>query len=64
MVKGTVVEFTMEKGYGRIELEDGQIVIFDAGVMSTFDVKPGDTGEITYRELRNGRKVISRIDFD
>ena len=63
MPKGKVLEFTQEKGFGKMELEDGTVVTFDASVISSFDIGPGDVGEVEFRELRNGRRVIAKVDF-
>lgn len=63
MAKGKVIEFTQVKGFGKIEMEDGSVLTFDASVVSSFDIKAGDVGEVTFRELR-GRKIITRVDFD
>lgn len=62
-MKGTVIEFTQERGFGRIELEDGSIMNFDASIISRFDIGPGDVGEVELREIA-GMKIISRIEFD
>ena len=63
MAKGKVIEFTKERGFGKLELEDGSVVNFDASAVSRFDIEPGDIGEIEFREIR-GRKIISKIEFE
>jgi hypothetical protein len=63
MLKGTVIEFTQEKGFGKIELEDGTVLNFDASVASHFEIGPGSVGEVHLREIR-GRRIITRIDFN
>jgi len=63
MPRGKVVEFTQEKGFGKIQLEDGSVLNFDASAASSFEIGPGDEGEVELRELR-GRKIVTRIDFD
>ena len=62
-MKGTVIEFTQEKGFGKIELEDGSVMNFDASIISRFNIGPGDVGEVQFREIA-GTKIISRIEFD
>lgn len=64
MPQGKVIEFTQEKGFGKIELEDGTVLNFDASVINTFEIGPGDVGEVELRELRNGRQVVARVDFE
>ena len=62
MAKGKVIEFTKEKGFGKLELEDGSVVNFDASAVSRFDISPGDVGDVEFREIR-GRKIVSKVDF-
>ena len=63
MPKGKIIEFAQEKGFGKIQLEDGTILNFDGSVLSTFDVQPGAVGEIEFREIR-GRKIIAKIEIE
>jgi len=63
MPRGKVLEFAKERGYGKIQLEDGSVMNFDASVINTFEIGPGDIGEVTIRDIR-GRQVIARVDFE
>jgi len=62
MPKGKVLEFTQERGFGKLQLEDGTVMNFDASVIDKFDIKPGDVGDVTLKEIR-GRTVVRRVDF-
>lgn len=63
MPKGKVIEFTQEKGFGTLQLEDGTVLNFDASVINTFDIGPGDVGEVELKEIR-GRQIVRRVDFE
>jgi len=63
MPRGKVIEFSHEKGFGQIQLDDGSLMNFDASVASTFDIQPGDLATVTLRELA-GRRLITRVEFD
>ena len=63
MPRGKVIQFSQEKGFGQIQLEDGTVMNFDASVASTFDIQPGDMAEVTVRTL-GGRQVAMRVEFD
>ena len=63
MKKGTIIEFTKERGFGKLKLEDGTVLNFDASVVASFDIKPGDRVFVTMRQLGT-RTIIGRVDVD
>ena len=62
MPRATVTEFTTEQGFGKIQLESGEVLNFDVVVCDTMDIDVGDECEVETKELA-GRLVARRVVF-
>lgn len=62
MPRAQVTEFKEEQGFGKLRLEDGTELRFDASVASTFDIQVGDQAEVTLKELGT-RTIVRKVDI-
>ena len=63
MPKGTVLEFTEQAGFGKMQLDTGDVVNFDCVVCDTMDIEVGDVADVEIKELA-GRMVVRRAMFN
>ncbi len=62
MARATVLEFS-QQGFGKLQLDSGEIYTFDVLVCDTMEIDAGDTADVVLKELA-GRVRVREVRFD